>query len=141
MEEKPNLPEKVQQFVEQVGKPVTPRQIDLYTRLQELEERSKHLATIIESWEEQQTQDREMRKKYANWLMYGMGVQVLAINVIFVLIGCRVLTFEPWTANTFIMAVFAEIASLVLLFVKYLFPETSDKILDLIDRFLSGKSQ
>jgi hypothetical protein len=33
------------------------------------------------------------------------------------------------------MAVFAEISALVLLVVKYLFPATSDKILELIDRF------
>ena len=45
------------------------------------------------------------------------------------------LTFEQWTANTFLMAVFAEISALVLLVVKYLFPVTTDKILELIDRF------
>ncbi len=141
MEEKPKLPDKVQQFVEQVGKPVTGRQLDNYARLQELEERGKHLTTIIKSWQEQQSQDRELRKKYANWLMYAMGAQIISINVIFILIGSQVFVFEEWTAKTFIMAVFAEICALVLLVVKYLFPGTSDKVLELIDRFLGGKSE
>ena len=81
-----------------------------------------------------------MRKLYANWLMGAMSIQVVAINVIFVLIGCGVLKFEQWTANTFVTATFAEISALVLLVVKYLFPATTDRILDLIDRFKNGSS-
>ena len=76
-----------------------------------------------------------MRKRYANWLIGTMSVQVVVINLIFVLIGCGVLKFEPWTANTFVMATFAEISTLILLVVKYLFPATTDRIIDLIDRF------
>ncbi len=70
-EEKPQLPDNLRQFVEQVGKPVTNRQIDNYAKLQELEDRRKFLTTVIEAWEKQQTQDRDLRKKYADWLMYG----------------------------------------------------------------------
>jgi hypothetical protein len=61
-----------------------------------------------------------MREQYANYLIVGMGIQALIVNVVLVLIGCGRLSFEPWTARTFIMAVFAEIAALVLLVVKYL---------------------
>jgi hypothetical protein len=121
--------------VEKAGGPVTNDQIDAIGKLQDIQERGKHHRTIVSAWKQQQDQDRKMRKLYATWLMIAMSAQVVAVNVIFVLIGCGVLKFEPWTANTFVMAVFAEISALVLLVVKYLFPATSDKILDLIDRF------
>jgi hypothetical protein len=113
---------------------------DVLDQLRENKERRRHQSAIINAWRQQQTQDREMRRVYANWLMLVMSCQIAAINIIFILIGCGLLKFEPWTANVFITAVFADIASLVLLVVKYLFPATTDKILDLIDRFKSHGS-
>ncbi len=121
--------------VEKVGRAVTSKQIDHLGRLQDIQERGKHHRTIINTWKNQQNQDRSMRKLYATWLMIAMSVQIVAINLIFVLIGCSILKFEPWTANTFVMAVFAEISALALLVVRYLFPATSDRVLELIDRF------
>jgi hypothetical protein len=64
--------------------------------------------------------------------MIAMGIQIIVVNVIYVLMGCQLLKYEEWTANTFIMGVFAEVAALVLLVVKYLFNLPSDKILDLM---------
>ena len=112
-----------------LDKPISPGQIDVVNK-----ERIKHQNTIVKEWKNQQEQDRRMRKTYANWLLVVMSAQMVAINVIFVLIGTGCLKFEAWTAKTFVMAVFAEVASLVLLVVKYLFPATSDKSLDLMDR-------
>lgn len=147
MAAKDKLPAQIQQVAEEVGvvevgSPVTSEQIDNIGKLQNIQERIKHHRTIVNAWKQQQDQDRKMRKTYANLLMGAMSVQVIAINVIFVLIGCGILKFEPWTTNTFIMATFAEISALVLLVVKYLFPPTTDRILDLIDRFKErGKSE
>lgn len=133
------LPEKIQQAIGgvevEIGGKTTSKQIDNLGKLQAIQERSKHRRTIISAWKQQQAQDRKMRKMYANWLIGIMSVQVVAINVIFVLIGCGVLKFEPWTANTFVTATFAEVGAMVLLVVKYLFPATTDRILELIDRF------
>jgi hypothetical protein len=141
MAAKDKLPAKIQQAIEQigveveVGGQVTSDQTDALGKLHDIQERGKHNRTIINAWKQQQDQDRKMRKMYATWLMIAMSGQVVAVNVVFVLIGCGLLKFEPWTANTFIMAVFTEISALVLLVVKYLFPTTSDKVLELIDRF------
>lgn len=74
-----------------------------------------------------------MREKYARWLMAALAIQAVLVNLVFVLIGFSVMTFEPWTARTFIMSVFGEIAALVLLVVKYLYTPSSDKILDYLD--------
>lgn len=143
MAAKEKLPAKNQQVAEQAGVekvagPVTNEQIDAIGKLQDIQERGKHHRTIVNAWKQQQDQDRKMRKLYATWLMIAMSAQVVAINVIFALIGRGVLKFDQWIANTFVMAVFAEVVALVLLVVKYLFPATSDKVLDLIDRFRTG---
>jgi hypothetical protein len=120
---------------QQTPDPPEPPDEDLLDQLRENKERRRHQSSIINAWRQQQIQDREMRRVYANWLMVVMSLQIVLINVIFVLIGLAILKFEQWTANVFITAVFAEISAMVLLVVKYLFPATTDKILDLIDRF------
>jgi len=135
MAAKDNLPATVQKVVEKIGKPVTSAEIDEIGKLQDIQERSRHHRTIINAWKQQQDQDRKMRKMYANWLMVAMSGQIVGINVIFILIGCGLLEFQQWTTNTFVMSVFAEVSAMALLVVKYLFPATSDKVLDLIDRF------
>ncbi len=124
---KDQLPANIQQAIKaagvvEVGGEVTSEQVDNLGKLKDIQERARHRRTIVTAWKQQQDQDRKMRKTYANWLIGAMSVQVVAINVIFVLIGCGVLKFEQWTANTFVTATFAEISALVLLVVKYPFP-------------------
>jgi hypothetical protein len=135
MAAKDKLPATIRQVVEKVGKPVTSEDIDAIGKLREIEERRKRHRTIVGAWKQQQEEDRKMRKTFATWLMVVMSVQIIGINIIFILMRLGFLKVEPWTANTFVMSVFAEVSALVLLVVKYLFPTTSDKILDLIDRF------
>lgn len=146
MPSKEKLPAQIQRVAEQigvveVGEPVKDDRIDAIGKLQDIQERGKHHRTIINVWKQQQDQDRKMRKLYATWLMIAMSLQVIAINVIFILIGSGMLKFEQWTANTFVMAVFAEVSALVLLVVKYLFPATSDRLLELIDRFRTSEEK
>jgi hypothetical protein len=124
-----------QKAVKKIGKPVTSEEIDEFGKLKDIHERSRHHRTIINAWKQQQDQDRKMRKMYATWLMVAMSGQIAGIYVIFILIGFGFLEYQQWTMNTFIMSVFAEVGAMVLLVVKYLFPSTSDKVLDLIDRF------
>lgn len=132
MAAKTDLPKELQALVEAVGRPVTSDDVDVYRELQRIKDETYRLRTVLRAWKDQQAQDRNLRSRYATWLMIAMGVQMVVINVVFVLMGCSVLKFEQWTANTFIMGVFAEVAALVLLVVKYLFTPASDKILDLM---------
>jgi hypothetical protein len=129
----PQLPDALRALVKDIGRPVTSEDVDTYGRLREIHDRSYRVRVIVKAWKDQQTQDRKMREQYARWLMLAMAVQAVVVNITFVLMGCGVLTFEPWTAKTFIMAVFGEIAALVLLVVKYLYTPSTDKILDYLD--------
>ena len=121
MDKEPELPEALGRHVKQVGKPVTSEEVDSYAKLQGVRDRSHRLRTRVRAWKDQQAQDRQMRERYANLLIWGMGFQVLFVNVVVVLLGCKVLVLEQWTAQTFIVSVFVEITALVFVVVKYLF--------------------
>jgi len=133
----PQVPDTLKNLVQDVGKPVSSSDVDSYGKLRQIQDRSHQIRTIVKAWKEQQAQDRKMREHYATYLMAAMGAQALVVNVVFVLMGCGVLSFEAWTAKTFIMSVFAEIAAMVLIVVKYLFTPSSEKVL----QFLAGKKR
>jgi hypothetical protein len=139
MAAKTDLPKELQALVEDVGRPVTSDDIDVYRELQRIKDETFRLRTVLRAWKDQQAQDRKLRSRYATWLMIAMGIQMLVVNVVYILMGCGILSYEQWTANTFIMGVFAEVAALVLLIVKYLFTPASDKILDLMKGQKNGK--
>jgi hypothetical protein len=128
----PQIPDNLKALVQGVGKPVTSSEVDTFGKLRQIRDRSHQIRTIIKAWRDQQAQDRKMRERYATYLILAMGIQAFVVNVVFVLMGCSVLTVEAWTANTFIMAVFAEIAAMVLIVVKYRFTPSSDKVLQFL---------
>lgn len=130
----PQVPDNLKGLVEDLGNPVTSSDVDSYGRLKQIEDRSHQVRTIVKAWKDQQIQERAMRERYARYLIAGMGLQALLINVVFILIGANVLSFEPWTSRTFIMAVFADIAGMVLIVVKYLFTRSSDNLLQFLNR-------
>jgi hypothetical protein len=139
MTRKKTIPTDFPAVVTEIGDAVTPEAIDVYGKYQEIKDKSHHIRTIIKTWKDQQEQERMMRGRYAFWLMVAMSTQILVANVAFFLIGLGLLTIEEWTARTFIVSVFAEVASLVLFVVKYLFTPTGDSLLRLIEH-LSRKN-
>ncbi len=128
------IPKGLEAIVERVGNSLSTDDVDVYGRLKEIENETFRLRTVLAAWKTQQSQDRKMREKYARWRMVLMSAQMVVINIVFILIGCGLLDFEEWTANTFIMAVFSEIAALVVIIVKFLFTRPDDTLLNLIDR-------
>ena len=129
MSEDPELPADLGKHVKKMGKPVTSKDVDSYAKLQDVRDQSHRLRTFVRAWKDQQAQDRKMRERYANLLLWGMGIQTAFVNLIVVLIGCKVLVLEQWTGQIFIVSVFAEIAALVLVVTKYLFRGTDDSAL------------
>ena len=129
---KSELPAAFKGLVLEVGAKVTPKDVDTFGRLTDIHDRSHWLRTIVDSWEQQQKQDREMRGRYAICLVVAMLVQAVVVNAAFFLIGFEKLKVDQWTARTFILAVFGEIAAMVFFIVKYLFRPTGDKVLELV---------
>jgi len=115
-------------LVSTVASPVSSADVDTYGRLQDIFGRSYKLRTVISAWEQQQIQERSLRSYYARIIFGVLIAQVVAINVFFVLLGRQCLSVEKWTANTFIFAVFAEIASMTLVVIRYLFPKPGNDL-------------
>jgi hypothetical protein len=103
-------------------------------REQNLKHRDISLKALVDAWNRQQEQDRETRRNYAKRLLGILIAQIFVINLAFFLMGWGLLKVQEGTAKTFIISTFLEISSLVLIVVKYLFPVTSDKVLEVIDR-------
>lgn len=128
------LSPELQAKVLAVGSSVTPQDVDTFDRLQEISDRSAKLRTILEAWERQHREERKLRQTYARWLLGGLGVQGLLVNVAFFMIGFAAISVDPWVANSFILAVFGEIAGMVFFIVKYLFPKVSADVLATLEK-------
>lgn len=100
---------------------IEPVQSDSSLRKQAADDKSNALQTVLDSWKDQAKEERGLRRTYAMWLIIALFAQTVAVNIAFFLIGWKCLDVDEWTARTFIMAVFSELAAMVFFIVKYLF--------------------
>jgi hypothetical protein len=128
------LPESLREKVKFIGPSVSSEDIDAYGRWRDIENKSYKLQKLLEAWERQHTEERAMRKTYATALLVALGIQMLLVNSAFFLIGFGLLRVEQWVANTFIMAVFGEIAGMTFFIIKYLFPKVSADVLSTVEK-------
>lgn len=129
------LPEGLQRLVEGVGPQIlTAEQLEVHRGYQEMLDRSTKIREVLGAWTEQQREERTLRRRYANWLLWILTVEIGVMLIAFFLIGLGVMEVDQWVASTFTVAVFAEVAGLALIVVKYLFPPAGREVLDLIER-------
>lgn len=76
--------------------------------------------------------DTELKGTYAKILIGILIFQLVALNILFVLKGCGVLSFSDTTFNIFITGGIAEIFILVRTIVKYLFSDDLTELLKII---------
>ena len=114
--------------------PVTSEQVDTYGKLREIEDKSKKARVLLDAWERQHNEERNLRKHYAAWLLFALLLQMLFVNLSFFLIGIEYLKIEQWVAQTFIVSVFGEIAAMVFWIVKFLFPKVSADVLTVVEK-------
>jgi hypothetical protein len=128
------VPDSVRDMIVSVGTVVTSEDVDTYGRIQEIEDKSKKLSTILAAWERQHREERELRQTYAWWLLVGLFVQMLLVNTAFLAIGLKWIQVDRWVASAFILAVFSEIASMTFFVIKYLFPKVSPDVLATLEK-------
>jgi hypothetical protein len=119
---------------------VKPEDVDYLLRARESEEHAARLRTVLASWEVQQKQERELRRWCARLLVQLMGLELLAIFVAFFLMAAGKLDPPRWTAEGFLLAAFGQSTGLVLVVVKYLFPDRSPDVLRLLLAIGPGRS-
>jgi len=128
------IPDALKSRIIGVGGEVQPKDVDVYGRLREIEDRSYKLRTVLDAWERQQSEERALRQGYAKKILIALLAQMGLVNMAFFALGFRWLSAEPWVANTFIMAVFGEIAAMALVVIKYLFPKVGSDVLSIIEK-------
>lgn len=74
--------------------------------------------------------DRHLKKRYAFWVLLFLGLQLIAFNVIFILIGCNVIKYNENTINLYVTGGIIEIISLVAVIINYLFKDNISKSLN-----------
>lgn len=109
-------------LVESLGKPATNEDVTIYERVRRIEDESYELRTIVASWEKQQSDERDLRNRYAKWLVIALFIQIAIINIAFFLMGFSLITVERWVASSFIVGVFVEVTGMTFVVVRYLFP-------------------
>lgn len=124
-----HIPKELLGKVASLGSSVTPGEIDAYDRFRGIEDRSFKLKTFLEAWERQHEEERKLRKKYATRILNALCVQGVLVNISFFAIGFNWIKVEPWVANSFILAVFGEIAGISFFVVKCLFPKPQADVL------------
>lgn len=134
MEAPVSIPDALRDKVKTIGSAVTHQDLDVYGRVREIEDKSYKLQRVLNAWEGQHREERAMRKTYATWMLVGLGVQMLLVNAAFFLIGFKLIEVNQWVANTFIMAVFSEIAGMTFFIIKYLFPKVSSDVLTTVEK-------
>lgn len=89
---------------------------------------------IMELFADKIKDDGELKGKYALALIIILIIQLLLLNIWFVLKGAGVLTFSDSTFNIFITGGLAEIFVLIRFIVKYLFNDNLTELLKLVIR-------
>ncbi len=72
----------------------------------------------LEEW----TLEIDLKKKYADWFIGILIVQLLIMNVVFILTGANVLTWiDPWYLRLYMSGTLAEVFGVVFVITRYLF--------------------
>ena len=101
---------------------VTPEELDIYKGYKGLENYRFKLETVLEIWQKQEEQDRNLRKIVAYAIFGGLGVELIIGNLIMILMGFGKIKIEQWVANIFFVGMYTQIVTLVTVVVKNLFP-------------------
>jgi len=107
--------------------------IDDLIKVQAATDKSHIIHGLLYSWATQQSQERKLRRLYAICFMIVLGIQIILLNIVFILIGLGKLSISDVQFNAFFISMFGEIISLVLIITKYLFQKSNDsKLFELL---------
>lgn len=107
---------------------------DKFESLDEVSERLKMTRETADVFLENAKSDRKWKNIYAKILLIILIIQILSVNIIFILVGFSIMNYSDSTFNIFITGTLIEIIAVIRLVVKYLFSDnisaTFDKVLE-----------
>jgi len=101
-------------------------------RINKIQNDALKINTVLYAWTRQQNQERKLRKNYAYWILAGIFIQAIFIDILIIMLGRGVLVLENWIVSTTIITIFLEIVGLATVVVQYLFPKKDSEILNII---------
>lgn len=104
------------------AKQLAPEDLDSYKTVADVEDRRFKMQTVLGIWRKTQEGERELRRTVAYWILGALFIELAAGNTAFFLIGFGMFTVPEWVAQTFLIGMYAQIVSIVLIVVKSLFP-------------------
>jgi len=72
---------------------------------------------------ENKRSDRRLKKGYAKWIMVILIIQLLIMNIVFILTGFKLLVFDKYVIDIYLTGTLAEVFGIVLVITKNLFPQ------------------
>lgn len=127
-------------IVTEVGSPLRPTDVDEFVRLQDASERLTHLRTFIRAWSQQQKEERALRKTYATALIAILASELALTFLAFYLLAFKVGTSGGTPLAAFLVTALVQSAALVMVVVRYLFPDRTADVLRLIESSLPQDS-
>lgn len=89
---------------------------------------------LVELFTDKIKVEKELKNKYAIYLIWILIAQLVFLNIWFVLKGFNVIRFSDTTFNIFITGGLAEVFLLVRVIVKYLFEDNLSELLKILVR-------
>ncbi|UYZ61597.1 hypothetical protein [Hymenobacter weizhouensis] len=126
------IPPELRDQVEAVGPPVGPGELESFERVTRARDQSYKLQTLVTAWKLQNEAERQLRQKVAWYILGALAFQLLLVNTCYFLIGFGVLRVDADLSKIFVLAVFAEVVAMVLIVLRYLFPQIGNEFLQLI---------
>lgn len=126
------IPPELRDKVETVGPPVGPGELESFERVTRARDQSYKLQTLVTAWKLQNEAERSLRQKVAWYILGALAFQILLVNTCYFLIGFGVLRVDADLSKIFVLAVFTEVVAMVLIVLRYLFPQVGNEFLQLI---------
>lgn len=117
-------------------KKLAPEDLESYKVVADVRDRRFKMQTILGIWRRTQEGERQLRKNVAYWILGALFFELAAGNAAFFLIGFDRFTVSEWVAQTFIIGMYTQIVSIVLIVVKSLFPVPKTDILSEINQMV-----
>lgn len=123
-----NIPNHLLKEKELIAEEVSENAVDYYTAKNKME----MYRELFNHYGEISKEDNDLKKKYAKKLLRILVIQLIVLDILFILVGAGKLNFSDTTFNLFITAGIAEIFTLVTIIVKYLFSDNLTKLMTII---------
>ncbi len=96
--------------------------LDKAERVFDATSRREMTLSSLEVWEQQQNSERRLRERFAGRILRLTWIQLGLINLFVLASGLSLLKLDPSILKTLILSVFGELAALLLVMARFLFP-------------------